>query len=170
MKNIEYFILVDTREKKNDHVLEVFEQNNINYKLTKLDFGDYAIETIPKDGQQVYRAKFIIERKSNLDELLQNLIERDNTGKLGNRFHREMIRFEATNTKCLLLIEDLNYYENILKHNYRSQVKAKSARGLILSLEAKYDFLKVKGMKKELMASYIHSTLYYNLRREISHE
>lgn len=168
MKNIEYIILVDTREKQNQHILEVFEQNNINYKVTKLDFGDYAIETVPKDNtDQVYRSKFVIERKANLDELLQNLIERDNTEKLGNRFHREMIRFEATNTKCLLLIEDLNYYENILKHNYRSQIKAKSARGLILSLEAKYDFLKVKGMKKELMASYIHSILYYALRQEL---
>ena len=63
MKNIEYFILVDTREKQNQHILEVFEQNNINYKVTKLDFGDYAIETVPKDNtDQVYRSKFVIER------------------------------------------------------------------------------------------------------------
>ena len=138
MKNIEYIILVDTREKCNKHILEVFEKNNINYKRTKLKFGDYAIETVPKDDtEKIYRAKFIVERKSGIDELLMNLTERDNTEKLGNRFHREMMRFEATNTKCLLLIEDLNYYENILKHNYRSQVKTKSARGLILALEAK---------------------------------
>ena len=76
MKNIDYKIIVDTREKKNDHILEVFDKNNIKYEKRALKVGDYAIE---HKGQLL---DIVVERKANIDELLQNLIERaDNIEK-----------------------------------------------------------------------------------------
>ena len=35
-------ILVDTREKVNDHILEYFDKKNITYKKKALDYGDYS--------------------------------------------------------------------------------------------------------------------------------
>lgn len=35
-------ILVDTRERKADHILEYFDKKNITYKKKALDYGDYS--------------------------------------------------------------------------------------------------------------------------------
>lgn len=35
-------ILVDSREKKNDHILSYFTKQGIAYQETKLDYGDYS--------------------------------------------------------------------------------------------------------------------------------
>lgn len=45
---IKYKVIVDTREKNIEHILKVFEKHNIAYKKEKLDFGDYAIESIKR--------------------------------------------------------------------------------------------------------------------------
>lgn len=34
-------ILIDTRERKADHILEYFDKKNITYKKKALDYGDY---------------------------------------------------------------------------------------------------------------------------------
>lgn len=164
MKNIDYKIIVDTREKKNDHILEVFDKNNIKYEKRALKVGDYAIE---HKGQLL---DIVIERKANIDELLQNLIEKSNNDENTNRVHREFIRANVMDLKLVLLIEDSNYYKNILQGNYRSNINPNSARGLIMSLEAKYPNLSIVGIDKELVASYIHSVLYYHLREHIKLE
>ena len=93
MKNIDYKIIVDTREKKNDHILKVFDKNNIKYEKRALKTGDYAIQ---------YKDKvldLVIERKANIDELLQNLIEKSNNDENVNRVHREFIRASAMDLK-----------------------------------------------------------------------
>lgn len=162
---IDYKIIVDSREKNNkDHILEVFNKNNIAYEVRALKVGDYAIE---------YKGKLldlVVERKANIDELLQNLIERADNMDNVNRVHREFIRAGAMDLKLVLLIEDSNYYENLLKGNYRSNINPNSARGLIMSLEPKYPNLNIVGMDKDLVASYIHSTLYYFLKEYIKLE
>ena len=35
-------VLVDSREKKNSHILEYFKKQGITYISTKLDYGDYS--------------------------------------------------------------------------------------------------------------------------------
>ena len=40
-------ILVDTREQKNEHILDAFNKLKVNYKVQQLDFGDYSC-FIPK--------------------------------------------------------------------------------------------------------------------------
>ena len=35
-------VLVDSREKKNSHILEYFAKQGIAYQETKLDYGDYS--------------------------------------------------------------------------------------------------------------------------------
>ena len=61
MNNI---ILVDTREKGHKSILKYFDEHNIDYITSKLDYGDYKIY---KDNSVV------IDRKDNLLELAGNL-------------------------------------------------------------------------------------------------
>ena len=161
---IKYQVKVDTREKVNEHIVNKFIENNIDYKLEKLKVGDYAIVDV--NG---YMPKIVIERKANIEELLSNLIDRNSLDEESqvNRFHRELIRAEALGIRVILLIENLNWYSDILKHNYRSKITPAAARGLIMSLEAKYPNVSIKGVDKEEMASFIHSTLFYSLREEL---
>ena len=161
---IKYQVIVDTREKVNEHIVNKFIENNIDYKSEKLNVGDYAI--VDADGTTV---DVVIERKASLDELLQNLIDRNSLDEESqcNRFHRELIKAEALGMRVILLLENSNWYSDILKHNYRSKVKPAAAKGLIVSLQAKYPNLSIVGIDKREIASYIHSVLYYSLREEL---
>ncbi len=83
-------LIVDTREKKNNHILEYFDKKSIDYKVEKLDCGDYAKEN----------HKVIIDRKQNLDELVINMMSKDRT-----RFYREIRRARAQGIKLIILCE-----------------------------------------------------------------
>ena len=162
MNKIDCKLLVDTRE-KNLYILNTYEKNNIPYERKALRTGDYMIES---DG---FIPKITIERKASIDELLQNLIDRnslDEESKV-NRFHRELVRAEAQDIRVIILIENINWYSDVLKHNYKSKIKPSAARGLIMSLEAKYSNVIIKEIEKERAASYINSTLYYALREQL---
>lgn len=72
-------IIVDTREKGHKSILKYFDEHNIDYITSKLDYGDYMIY---KDNSVV------IDRKNNLLELAHNLC-----GTLEhNRIRREISR------------------------------------------------------------------------------
>ena len=162
-KAFKYKLLADTRE-KDLHILKDFEKNNVSYERKALRVGDYAIES-----EEGFIPKIRIERKNSIDELLQNLIDRNSLDEESqvNRFHRELIKAEALGMRVILLLENSNWYSDILKHNYRSKVKPAAAKGLIVSLQAKYPNLSIVGIDKEEIASYIHSVLYYSLREEL---
>ena len=94
-------ILVDTREQKNEHILDAFNKLKVNYKVQKLDFGDYSC-FIPKgsfEGQarDIYFTNDIaIERKASIDELAGNLKD-DAT-----RIRTELAHINKYNIKCYL--------------------------------------------------------------------
>ena len=78
MNNI---IIVDTREKGHKSILKYFDENNIDYITSKLDYGDYMIY---KDNSVV------IDRKDSLLEL---------TGNLCHTNEHERIKREITRAK-----------------------------------------------------------------------
>lgn len=84
-------IICDTREQKNDHILDYFERNGIEYKVQKLDTGDYMLE-----GSH----DRTIDRKRNLGELCSNLFTRDR-----GRFWREIRRSKEERIQMIVLIE-----------------------------------------------------------------
>lgn len=57
-------VIVDSREKGHKSILKYFDEHNIDYITSKLDYGDYMIY---KDNSVV------IDRKDNLTELAHNL-------------------------------------------------------------------------------------------------
>lgn len=163
MKEIKYKIIIDTREKQIDHILKAFEKNNIKYERRSLAIGDYIVE-----GLGGYVPNIVIERKASIDEITSNLLDTATKDENGNnRFTRGLIRAKKANKKFILLIEDEKFYINLLTGNYRSKVNPKAAKGMIMSLEAKYPNLNIVWMEKREVASYIHSILYYAIREDL---
>lgn len=160
--DFDYKITVDTREKDNKHIVDKFTTNNIDIDNKAMLIGDYGIES------GTYVLPVVIERKGSLDELIGNLLDREKDVNGCNRFIRELNRAKENNTKVILLVEDKDYYYKLLTGDYRSNVNPKAIKGMIMSLEAKYNgILSIVGIDKKVSASYIHTTLYYHLRQHI---
>lgn len=84
-------IICDTREKANQNILAYFDKHSIEYKIEKLDTGDYM------DSE---RMDITIDRKRNLGELLTNLCSKDDS-----RFWREVRRSKEQKIKMIILCE-----------------------------------------------------------------
>lgn len=85
-------ILVDTREKKWEHIKKWFDKNNIEYEPKKLDEGDYQIEGQPNIS---------VDRKQNLSELSKNLMNKSDH----SRFWKEIRRAREKGVKLYILCE-----------------------------------------------------------------
>ena len=55
-------VLVDSREKKNDHITGYFEKENIKYEVVKLETGDYSFY-LPNYGGLGLDEAIMVERK-----------------------------------------------------------------------------------------------------------
>lgn len=127
-------ILIDTREKKNEHIISYFDSKGIQHKSKKLDYGDYSF-MIPKNEalnipRDVYfDGEIILERKGSAEELSGNFTkERD-------RIEKEFTL--APKTKVLLL-EGCSY-SDIVTGNYNTQYNKKSYWASIHSFWHKYN-------------------------------
>lgn len=92
-------IIVDSREKKWEHIKNYFEKNNIEYFVKKLDVADYMIEGCEK---------LVIDRKRNLDECCSNLCTSDSS-----RFWREIRLAKQRGIKMIVLIEHSKNFNSI---------------------------------------------------------
>lgn len=118
-------ILVDTKEKVNNHITDYFDAHGIPYKKKALQNGDYSFY-VPKNEKlsimrdTYFNDEIFIERKANLEELSANLsAERA-------RFEKEMATAKAK--KKYLLIENAGY-EDVVNGNYDTQYNKKSYLG-----------------------------------------
>ena len=70
-------ILIDTREKVNDHILKYFDKANIQYKKKALKYGDYSFYIPANESLSICRDEYfdkqiVVERKGSLEELSGN--------------------------------------------------------------------------------------------------
>ena len=72
-------IIVDTREKGHKAILNYFEQHNIDYITSKLDYGDYMLYK---------NNSVVIDRKNNLLELAGNLCHTTSHQRILREIHR----------------------------------------------------------------------------------
>lgn len=127
-------ILVDTREKANEHILSVFDKNKIAYKKKALERCDYSFYIPANDNLNIprdlyYDKEVAIERKASLEEISNNFAkERD-------RFEKEMAL--APKTKVLLL-ENASY-EDICLGNYKTQYNKKAFLATIHTFWFRYN-------------------------------
>lgn len=127
-------IQVDTREQVNQHILDFFIKNKIQYEEKALKTGDYSlyIKKCPELGIMCdwWADDLTIEKKSGLDELSGNMKE--------ERFFNEIKR--TVDMKHKFLIIENGSWEDILAHNYRSQYNEKAFFSQMIKLQTKYNF------------------------------
>lgn len=92
-------IICDTREKKNQHILNYFNRKGIPYKIETLHTADYMDDSNPS---------IVIDRKQNLDEIATNLCTKDD-----GRFWREIRRSMQEKVKLIVLCEHGGFIKNL---------------------------------------------------------
>lgn len=146
-------IIIDTREKRNELITKALEKNKIEYKYKKLDFGDYSGEVVFNDGKKISLETFVFyERKRELTEL-------SNTIWQGvDRFHNELKLASTYAKHKKLIIEDSEYYKNILEHNYRTKLPPNVFLERLYSLQNTYNF-EIVALDGALVGSYIYRSM-----------
>lgn len=93
-------ILIDSREKKFEHITRYFDRHSVEYEIKKLDVGDYA------DSEN---GRIVIDRKSGLEEISMNLLNKSDS----QRFWREIRRSHEQGIKLVILVESGRTVKNI---------------------------------------------------------
>lgn len=170
LKNIlkELVILIDTREKSNNHITKWFDEKKIKYKVQKLDYGDYSAY-IPRGGIKgidrdlYFTGSICIERKANIDELAGNL--KDQAIRLKN----ELMAFNKYNIKYFMFVEDNLFHKHLRNGSYRSLYDSKTLYARLKGIESEFNTIIVP-VDKEFIASEIYNTLYYQVRHILKRE
>ena len=92
-------IIIDSREHegKNEHVLQYFRENGIEY-INKEKYGSVALKV--GDYMSDENDKVSIDRKQSLQEVYQNIVQQH------VRFREECIRAGVFMIKLIILVED----------------------------------------------------------------
>ena len=93
-------IQVDSREKARaiKRILGYFNDNKVNYYISKLWVGDYMSLDNPR---------LVIDRKQNLAEVVSNVTQGH------DRFRRELIRAKEAGIKLIILVEHSSLIKSI---------------------------------------------------------
>ena len=111
-------IICDTREQKNQRILQYFEDNNIPYIEQALKTGDYMNPD---------RTDIVIERKKDLGELLKNMCSPDK-----RRFRDEIRRARNEGIRFIVLCEHGGNYKELKDvSQYKSKHSKVSGRTLM---------------------------------------
>lgn len=126
-------IQIDKREQRNEHIVEWFDKNNINYMMKSFESGDYGF--IIKKNEELgfcrdthFVDELFIERKHDLDEIAVNLKE--------SAFINEIKR--TMNIKNKYIIIENGSWDDIINHNYKSKYNEKAFYRTMLKLQSKY--------------------------------
>lgn len=171
LKNI--CIVIDTQEKEFKHISDFFDKKKIKYKKQKLETADYSAyiesneETIPigitKD--LYFHDLILIERKASLEEISGNLTNKKGTMSR-QRLEREFFRAQKIGAKIVLIIENGNGLEDIIKGNYNTEYNNVSFYASLKAFEARFN-LSVKFLDKSLSGMEIYNTIKYYIREEL---
>ena len=190
IKKCKYKIIVDTREKQVNHILNKFDEGLEEkpshhdmfrgkkstftdpiqyYKQEKgLKTGDFTLAVqLPNQCVINFQDKIVIERKKDLNELCCNLFDKKDSEGL-TRFERELSRSKHQGIKVILLVETEDMHSKILSSKYfrfdkASKVSPKSFNAILRSLQAKYN-ISIEYCNKKDSARLIHDILYYHAR------
>ena len=192
IKKCKYKIVVDSREKVNNHILNRFEEgfeykvshhdmyvgkkstysDPVNYYIQEkgLKTGDYTIAIqLPNKEVINFQDKIVIERKADLNELCLNLFDSKSKDEEGlTRFERELKRAYEQNIKVHLVIETTDMHSKILsskhfRYDKASKVNPKAFYSMLHTLSARYN-LSIWYTDKKDSARLIHDILYYGAR------
>jgi ERCC4-type nuclease len=148
-------ILVDTREKKNEHILKWLTENGIPFKKAKLDSGDYSF-ILPNYESLGLDKSVLVERKNSWDELIGNFTQHR------QRFVNE---FERATGKMHIVIENATWTK-LFNESYRSTVKANVVLANLMTFQVRYNapVWLVKLNESPIM---IYEIIYRELREKL---
>ena len=110
-------LICDSKEKKNEHILRYFDRHGIDYKIRKLDVGDYMFEG----------GTISVDTKRSVDELASNMLNRNDHA----RFLREAKRAADSGVKLIVLLETSKYKSIPDLATWRSKYSGISGRALM---------------------------------------
>ena len=190
IKKCKYKIIIDTRERRINHILNSFEKG-FEYKVSHHDMyrgkkskigdpieyyiqekglkvGDYTIAVqLPSKEVINFKDKVVIERKADLNELCCNLFDKkDEEGK--TRLERELERAKEQGIKVYLVIETTDMHSKILsskhfRYDKASKVSPASFNALLMTLCSRYN-ISIWYTDKHNAGRLIHDLLYYEAR------
>ena len=152
-------VLVDTREKNNQTLLDIWDKKGLKYKKKKLDYGDYSV-MIPKNDKLniprdiYFDQKIVVERKGSLSEISGNLTN----GR--DRLEKELALCPVHK---VMLIEN-GSFEDIANGNYDTQYNKKSFLASLFTFQFRYDMPIVYVSKQKYTALYIRMYFEYYLK------
>nr|WP_296470226.1 ERCC4 domain-containing protein [uncultured Acetatifactor sp.] len=150
-------ILVDSREKKNSHILEYFEKNGIAYRKEKLEYGDYTFLIPTTDGDIYFHRDCVLERKASLEELSGNLAQER------ERFEKEFLKAGNDGAKTYLMVEAPGGYSDIIAHRYKTEFAPTAYMASLKTWEHRFG-CNVQFISPEYSGYYIYSTFVYFAR------
>lgn len=153
-------VKIDTREQKNEHIVEFLDSRGIAWQSCKLDAGDYGAFIPATEGitDRPLHLNAVIERKNSLDELAQTVKER-------NRFENELSRAKRRDTRFIIMVED-GSYSGMIRKQYRSEYAAKALTGSLMAFEARYN-VSIQHVAKADAGHYMYYWLYYQFREAL---
>lgn len=152
-------IIIDSREKANNHITNYFDSKHIPFIVQSLTYGDYSYMIPAQKSLDIHRdmyftSNIIIERKGSLEELSNNLAQKR------EQFENEFLR--AGNCKKYLVIES-GSYSDIINHRYNTQLSEKSFTASLMTFQQRYGLI-INFIDKQYIGQYMHGLFYYHLR------
>ncbi len=121
-------IVIDTREQKNQHIKDYFDEKEIPYIEKKLNAGDYTF-ILPKYPDLELDGTMAIERKNSLDEI---------TGNLSQNRERFIKEFERAKDIELHLMIEKATWRKLFRGSYRSKMSPQSFLASLLTWHYRY--------------------------------
>jgi ERCC4-type nuclease len=153
---MDFTFLCDTREKKNNHIIDYFKENDIKYANKKLDVGDYSIGIIEEGKKVSFEDQIVVERKGSgdtgLDELATNLTKR----------RKQFVNEISHNIEIHLVIED-GSWEKLFKGQYRSNMNIKAYVASLMTFLHRYN-IHIHMVERKEMGKWMYNLFYYYLR------
>lgn len=135
-------VQIDSREKARaiEKIINTFEENDVQYVISKLYVADYMIYGHPE---------LVVDRKQNLGEVCSNIC-----GPQHSRFSTELQNAKAVGSKVIILIEDdsINTFEDVKSWSSKhTKVKGETLYKAMKTMEEETDKYDVKFLfcKKE---------------------
>lgn len=149
-------VIVDTREQKNEHILEYLDKKGIPYVIETMKTGDYTCE-FPNYENLLLDGQFLVERKGSLDEVAGNFT------KGRDRFRKE---FDRIGTRQMDMVMENATWKKLLGGSYRSGFAPESYKASLMSFAFRYD-VPVWFVERSNAPEVIYSILKYRVMDEL---
>lgn len=152
-------VLVDTREKSNEHITNWFDKKKIPWTNKALSNGDYSF-FIPNNSELninrdlYFDKEIMVERKMSLAEIGSNFTT------YRTRFEEEMATYQG---KKYVLLEN-STYDQIVKGDYRNKLSEKAFLASIHTFNHRYNLEFVYMPNSDYSAEWIYLTFVYYLK------